>query len=220
MSVVEALTALLAGIVLLAAGWSLTGGMARAAADLRSDAEAVEVHRLVGSVLDAELAGARPGVDVMADPGGLALRVFRGWGVVCSTSMNGVAVEWRGLRLPDPTKDSLELTLADGRQRVVALVETSAGSECEGSGDVRRLIWPDGSLTGYPAPVLVRVFERGVYSVTDAFRYRRGAGGRQPLTPAILDAARSELAVVAGAPEVRVAIPGGSVRTRRWVLPW
>lgn len=218
MSLTEALVALVVGFALLALSATVTLRMAGVVAELRVDAEVVEIHRLVGGVLDTELAGARPGLDWAEDPDGLAVRAFRGWGVVCRPVEDGAIVGWMGLRLPDPAKDSLELVLADGRSVVVGLESTAAADPdpCSGSGAARVVRWP-AELEVRPDPVLVRLFERGLYALTDAFRYRRGRGGRQPLTPAVLDADRSGLRVVDGVPEARLGMPDGSVRVRRWV---
>jgi hypothetical protein len=220
MRVAEALVALLVGMALLEGGARILARAARESGEIVTRAERLETYRLVGSVLDAELAGARAGLDWSADPAGLALRVFRGWGAACAAGGPGVVVAHRGLRAPEPDKDSLELVLGDGGTRWVALAAVEATDPdvvCPAAGDPLRLRWPD-DLEDADRPVLVRVFERGLYAVTDAFRYRRGAGGRQPLSPSTLDADLSFLRVDGGAPEVILAPPDGApARVRRWV---
>jgi hypothetical protein len=220
MRVAEALVSLLLGMALLQGGAQVLARAGRASGELVARADRLETYRLVGGVLDAELAGARAGIDWSADPDGLSLRVFRGWGAACVAGGPGVVVAYRGLRRPEPDKDSLELVLGDGRRRWVALaaVESAAPDVvCPAPGDPVRLRWSD-DVEDQDSPSLARVFERGLYAVTDAFRYRRGAGGRQPLTPASLDPGRSSLTADGGAPEVTLVAPGGGpARTRRWV---
>jgi hypothetical protein len=83
---------------------------------------------------------------------------------------------------------------------------------------VQRWKWHQG---GAPAPVLVRLYERGTYYLADgAFRYRRGAGGRQPLTPERV-APGSGFRPVVGGVEIRVRVtaqPGSVSDEFVWVV--
>jgi hypothetical protein len=100
-----------------------------------------------------------------------------------------LVVSYRGDRAPDPSKDSVLLVTGTGLSVVRALVGTGAASTpCP--------TWAGASTRwrldlGAPARVVVaRLFERGSYHLADAaLRYRRGASGRQPLTPEVWTAA-------------------------------
>ena len=118
----------------------------------------------------------------------LALRSFRGYALACGapTAERELQVSAVGVRAPDPDKDSVLLLRASGGSVALALLERSASSgPCPAVvGPVQR--W---ALSG-PVPgdvVVARWFERGSYHLTaKALRYRRGLGGRQPLTPEVL----------------------------------
>lgn len=225
MRLLEVIVALLVGFALLAVGWGVLARSAVAGRTLLARSEMVEVERLTPWVLERELAGSRPLVDWADDPAGLSLRVFRGAGVRCgpvtgTDTETGVVVGYRGLRQPEPDKDSLELTHADGRRTVVRLASVTTldagedGGECGPETRPLRLRWLDDQATSGEGPgagvVLVRVFERGLYAVDDAFRYRRGAGGRQPLTVPVLDPGRSFLGAGGGDPRLELVRAEGS----------
>lgn len=148
-------------------------------------AEALELVRTVWVVLDEEIRPGLPGRDWrLTSDRAVELRAFRGVGRVCGLEGGRWAVAYRGIRAPDPNRDSLLVLGRDGGWRG-ALLEGAwtggVGCELDPGESARLLTWTGG---GDEEPVLVRSFESGRYSLEEgAFRYRRGAGGRQPLTP-------------------------------------
>ncbi|HSH46572.1 MAG TPA: hypothetical protein VK966_12080 [Longimicrobiales bacterium] len=149
--------------------------LARELRDLRRGAEA---RRTAQVVLGGELRYLMPGEAVL-EGDALYVRAFRGGGRVCRGAAETLELEYRGMRLPNPAKDSVVL-LTEGSE-VVRGVRSSARSEVCGPDGVRLTL-------DVPAPPAVwgMVFESGSYHAADgALRYRRGAEGRQPLTEAI-----------------------------------
>lgn len=189
-TLVETLVALLLGLLVLQAGMAAVGRTRLAHARTMERADALSAVRLTGALLRAETEAGRAGEDWVMDGSSLALRAYRGTGLVCGEheAPRALVVSYAGYRRPDPTKDSVEVVYADGARTVIELTGLTTGPlTCQGTAI-------EGSLTlelGVPVPpggVLARVFERGAYSLSDrALRYRRGAGGRQPLTPEILE---------------------------------
>jgi hypothetical protein len=136
----------------------------------------------------------------------LALRVFRGFGIVCAVSDEGVVLRYRGLREPDPTKDSL-LLIAQERTTAFRLV-TDRPLCVPRLGEQSFTIAPIDPL---PDGSLVLLFESGTYHIANrALRYRRGTDGRQPLTDELFDDRRSGFRMEAGG--VRVLLQGAAAR--------
>lgn len=107
-------------------------------------------------------------------------RAFRGGGPVCSENDGYLRVAYRGIRQPDPARDSVLLLGAAGAT-VHGLRTAARSPECPDGIAVRMDPEPP-AADGYAL-----FFETGTYSFSDgAFRYRRGQGGRQPLTEAVL----------------------------------
>lgn len=195
-SLPEVLTALTLGLFLLHLGWSTLRSLDAFEERARTRGDAVLAARMVRSVLRRELAHGVAGRDWWATPDSLSLRAFRGVGVVCGAVLDSaevLPVAWSGERLPEPAKDSVELIGADGSIAVVDLVGVVTWTEpCprDAPGET-----PMGWVTTLPRPkdpVAARVFERGSYHLSgSAFRYRLGAGGRQPLTPEVWDDGRT-----------------------------
>ena len=196
------------------ATWSVLAEQLRALRKAAGVGESLEAVRAGRVILGEEIRAGRPKGDRGAPvDDSLSLRAFRGVAVPCSSGagpgQGERMVRYRGLRTPDPGKDSLLLLGMDGRWRLQPLARarpvpgyTGPCPEIDGGGRVEGW-WVGGDGGG--DFVLVRLFERGSYHVADrALRYRRGKGGRQPLTPEILDAAGSEL----------VPAPDGAVRLR------
>lgn len=182
--------------------WSVVARLSRGVSTASHRAESLEAERTVWWVLSSETAGAGPGAAVhLAGPGVLELRAFRGRGVACGEvdSTGWLAVSYDGWRSPDPAKDSV-LGLDDaGRWTPLRLADRipDAGA-CVRTGE-RAERW---RLDPPPPPGLrvLRLFERGSYHLEDdAFRYRRGGGGRQPLTAPLLDPSSSGIERVGAA---------------------
>lgn len=187
-SAAEALVSLTLGLALVTLGWRVLAKQRSVAERVVSSLDVISARRLTTSVMAKELRAGVAGRDWEAPRGdSLALRVFRGWGWVCGiegTDGSRMLVSYRGERGPNPAKDSV-LVLTGSGWLVADLVgrakaEPSCPEGLSAEAEVWRLDPPihDG--------VIVRVFERGTYHVADrAFRYRRGFGGRQPLTPEV-----------------------------------
>lgn len=163
----------------------------------REVSSATHAQRVLRSVLRAELGTGVPGVDWTADaPDSIRLRAFRATGIPCGRAADStVVLRLRGIRVPDPSKDSVLVMTGEGKWEVADLVgrEPAACDSIDAaallSGSTRIERW---TLRPMPhVPVLLRAFESGSYHLADdALRYRRGAGGRQPLTEAVLASAR------------------------------
>lgn len=181
------LTLLLAGIL------SSVGRLAATQNRLSGDAE---TERAVAAILGAELR-TLTAADAGFGPDSVRLRAFRGAGVVCAAAAGSLLVGYRGVRLPEPDKDSILLVWPgfEAAYQVTSVVQ-DGGGDCASSGSATPLriaaAWraPDSA-----PPALALVFETGAYSIAaSALRYRRGAGGRQPLTQANLSDAGSGMA--------------------------
>lgn len=139
--------------------------------------------RVTGVVLQGELRWADPAYDVpVVAPGSLQVRAARAFGVVCGWQGTATLARLRGIRRPDPDKDSV--LLVPGEAVLALRSATLAPDACRHGPDeqVYRLtldeLAPRGALL---------VFERGSYHLSgSAFRYRRGLAGRQPLTAEVL----------------------------------
>lgn len=190
-------------VALLLVGW-MGAATLRAYAAIRTASErtsdvssATHAQRVLRSVLRAELGTGAPGVDWRADPpDSIRLRAFRATAIPCGRATDStIVVRFRGVRVPDPSKDSVLVMTGEGKWAVAELVgresaacdSIDAAALLAGSTQVER--WTLRPMP--PVPVLLRVFESGSYHLADdALRYRRGAGGRQPLTEAVLVSAR------------------------------
>jgi hypothetical protein len=155
-----------------------------ALANVTADAEVRETRRIARYTLAQELRTGLAGIDWVAGDGdSVALRAVRGTGVRCaSVSPPRWVVRYTGLRRPDSAKDSVLVLATDGVWRVAKLVRTRPGACEDGAGGE---IWELNPPV--PGAVVGRIFERGSYHVAaEAFRYRPGRGGRQPLTAQVL----------------------------------
>ena len=207
-SVLEALVSLLLLGALLQICWGVAAAQRRSLLRLERRTELLDAERTVWWVLSSETAAGRAGRDWRVDvPDVLTLRAFRGRGVVCRPGLDEdgwMAVRYRGWRQPDPRKDSLLVLDAAGRWSARALAGRVADPEaCPDGSDPTAERWlPEPPPAG--APVLARLFEPGSYHLEDAsFRYRRGPGGRQPLTAPVLDRRGSGLEPASGGARVR-----------------
>lgn len=205
-SVAEGLTGLLLTVLLLQLGWGVLRVHARAITELVDRAESADAGATVHGLLRQDLRGGLRERDSGPAAGdSISLRAFRGVGLPCDAGAgrgDGLTVLFRGTRTPDPEKDSLLVLdrrgrwLRTGLRARRALVGLAPGPcAAAASGTVER--WRLSS--GADDAVLLRLFERGSYHLTGgALRYRRGEGGRQPLTGVVLDDRASALDEGAG----------------------
>ena len=185
-SLLETVVSLLLLAAVVQSGWVVLAHHRTAASHVGARAEGLETVRTLAWLLQEEVSGGRPGGDWWADgKDSLALRAFRGVGLVKGgvVADDQLRVCFRGVRSPNPEKDSILLLGKDGRWRAHDLRRrVRADDACPGLGGGWEEDW---FLSPEPGDaILGRVFERGSYHLVDgALRYRRGAGGRQPLTP-------------------------------------
>lgn len=212
----ELVVVLLLGLLLGTLALSTLARVRTLVAAMGRRGDGLEAVRVARHVLAWELRFEGGGSMPAAAPADtLAVRAYRGVGLACpgARGRTTVTVVWRGVRAPDPSKDSVRLLAAGGGEWVAALVDVAPADACGSPWEGRALAL---SLSGeIPlVPVAVLAFERGSYHFTGgALRYRRGGAGRQPLTPESLAtppsrfedwgagrAARLDAAVFPGAP--------------------
>lgn len=189
---------------------------------LTARAEGLAAVRTIRHVLAEEVRVAAPVRDGWRSaPDSLDLRVFRGVALLCPGPREGgeVTVLVEGVRMPDPTKDSVLAVGPSGTGPALRLLERGASSApCEGAATAappERWV-----LSGDPPDeaVILRFYERGSYHLSGrALRSRRGAGGRQPLTPEVVsDGATGFEPVPGGGLGVRLATLGAAGRAVGW----
>lgn len=205
-SLLETLMVLLLLGLVAQGGWTVLARHRVAAANVGARAEGLETVRTIAWLLPEELSGGLPDEDWWANgTDSLELRAFRGVGLV-KGGVGGddwVRVCFRGVRSPNPEKDSVLLLGGDGRWKAHGLLRRVKTDEaCSGLGGGWEEDW---SLSPEPGDaILGRVFERGSYHlVNGALRYKRGEGGRQPLTPERVQSGK-------------VVRPEGAVTTFSW----
>ena len=208
LTVAETLVALLLGWGLSYLALSTLARQRTLQVSMTRQAEVLAAVRTTRHVLHAETRVGDPERDGWsATPDSLGIRAFRGMALVCPLSepSTEVLVQVEGTRLPDASKDSVLLVGEGGVATALALrsrATTVGGCPDGAGGGLER--W---GLSG-EAPkgtVLARYYERGSYHLSGgALRYRRGAGGRQPLTPSVLDDRESEFAAGVGGVAVRL----------------
>lgn len=175
------LVAWLFGFVLLAlAQFARSQGQLAAVTSHRVRAE--EVLRVTRVVLGRELRALASDDITALSQDSVRIRAMRGGGPVCGGAGSDLLVRYRGVRRPDPDKDSLLLVHSGApRGEAFRIMGVAAVPTCDGGLSItlgREPARPEG---------MALVFEGGTYSLSGgALRYRRGAGGRQPLTEAIL----------------------------------
>ena len=176
---------LLLGLALVGLGWRVLSRQRLVARRLVHQMDVLSARRVAATVLGRDLRRGVAGRD-WPDPAGdsLPLRAFRGWGLSCgaaSARPSSIVVAYRGERSPSPVKDSV-LMLGAGGWMPADLVGRArgAGAPCSDGLDFQSEVWQvDPPVSGS----VVLVFERGSYHLAGgALRYRRGKGGRQPLT--------------------------------------
>jgi hypothetical protein len=185
-SVPELLVALaLSGLVTaLAAG--LLRSQSIVARNIAERARRAEALRAAAHILTTELRWLAASDLRTMQADSLALRAFRGSGVVCAAESDAVTIRYRGVRQPDVTKDSLVVLRDTIFEAVMPLNSTAATTEgCTHGADEQLLRIANVALRPGDA---VAYFESGSYYLTSsALRYRLGAEGRQPITAELFD---------------------------------
>jgi hypothetical protein len=216
-SIVEAILALTLLALLVTTLWSFLARHRQVGIDLAQRADGLETVRTIAWLLRTEIANGRPGLDWEVHGGdSLTLRAFRGLALIRAGSPDGVRVGvcFRGFRSPAPEKDSVLLLGPDGRWRAINLEDrVRSSSPCSGVDDGWVEEWV--LSQGIPGAVLARLFESGSYHFTGwALRYRRGEGGRQPLTPETIETGSFRVGAGPGSPfgwEITLRPPKGRV---------
>ena len=188
-TVVEVLVSLLMGLALITLGGSALARQSTVASRLRSEMDLLSARRLAAIVIGKELrAGVRGRDWTVQAPDRLSLRAFRGWGLVCGIDAKSgtIFVDYQGERATNPVKDSVLILTAEGWRPADLTRRSAGGSPCAtdlgGDSEVWTIDPP------VPGALVARIFERGSYHISDgALRYRRGLGGRQPLTLDVFD---------------------------------
>ncbi|MDX1674554.1 MAG: hypothetical protein R3314_07170 [Longimicrobiales bacterium] len=173
------LVAWLFALVLIAAA-RFAGAQGRLAVLGQERGRAADVVRTTDLVLNGELRyAAAP--DMVAGRDSVRLRAVRGGGTICGGGSE-ISIRYRGARRPDPTKDSALIITADTTDGTVHQV-TAVASDTACGGYRLGVSPPAGRSVG-----MVLIFETGAYYLSrGALRYRRGRGGRQPVTEAVLE---------------------------------
>ncbi len=200
-SVVEALVALLLGLLLMALCLALLARQRSIQLALAQRMDLVGTVRAVRHIVGTELHRGWGALDyVVHAPDSLTLRAYRGIARVCSVqSWNRLVVSVEGTRLPDPTKDSVLFLMAGGGVGSAAVLSLGPGDAglCASRPGRPRTLEVSDSVP--PDVVLVRYFERGSYHLSGrALRYRRGLAGRQPITPESLGTPTSAFSIRPG----------------------
>jgi hypothetical protein len=119
------------------------------------------------------------------------LRVFRGVGIVCSITPPRVTMRYRGVRQPDPSKDSMLLAGTE-QAGTIRLVSSRVDPCTSQPGEQLTAVEPAIPIT---VGAVVLFYESGSYHLAaSALRYRRGASGLQPITDDFMDHAHSQFA--------------------------
>jgi hypothetical protein len=145
--------------------------------------------------LRAELRALSPGTDLrVIARDSVASRIFRGLAVVCGHRDERTYVRYRGLRLPDPAKDSAMQIGVENVFGLRALAEDSTACVRAPQERVLSFSW----AVAAPMGSMWLLFESGAYHISgNAVRYRRGAESRQPITNEVFDERSSAFTAVA-----------------------
>ena len=169
--------------------------LARYSAELVLSADAL---RTASAVIHGELLRAASDDVRAVAADSVAIRAFRGRGVVCAVWPDRILVRYRGDRLPEPAKDSLLfLDGAGGGTALPVLDVEHAPVPCAAAADETGLrIRVDAAA---PSPHgMILVYESGRYYLSArAMRYRLGNEGRQPLTAEAFVTGRSAFGLAA-----------------------
>ncbi|HET9438823.1 MAG TPA: hypothetical protein VFO52_01555 [Longimicrobiales bacterium] len=190
-ALLEALVAALLGALVTGTAVLLLQAQTRIARSTSERSERNDAIRSVLQVLRAELQSLEPRNDLRAVArDSVAARIIRGVAVICGSDGTYSHARYRGLRLPDPAKDSaLQIGVENVIPILAAHTDSAACSPTAGE-DVVSFSW-----SGFaPVGSMWLIFESGSYHLSgNALRYRRGTESRQPITNEVIDHARSSL---------------------------
>jgi hypothetical protein len=218
-ALIELLSAVATIAVLLLVTSALFRLASRTALEIGDRAEALDALRTTTALLDRELRPLTAHDFRLAPPDSIALRAFRGSAIPCDSAAGALRVRYAGIRHPDASKDSV-VAIAAGSEMitgVTAAVPVAATAACTpASGETVLAL---STVAPLPAAAVLLVFERGAYSIGGgALRYRRGLGGRQPLTATAFGGRASGLhAPSHDAVEIRLDVDTG--RPATFALP-
>ncbi|MEO5511846.1 MAG: hypothetical protein ABIS27_14550 [Longimicrobiales bacterium] len=195
--------AVVEGIVVL--GLSVLIGAALSAALLtqsrlaRAVAERIahnDAARMTLLVLPREIRLADPDRDVRASSAdSLAGRWVRSSGTICASQGNLTWLRLRGIRAPDPAKDSL--LLVSSQQETVHVLSAFVRDQAHCAASADEQIYRTTLSATPPDGAVAMIFESGTYYLSQrALRYRLGGEGRQPLTEEFLRDGLSTLQLV------------------------
>lgn len=184
-SLIEMIAAMTLSSFVLAVMAGICVAQMRLARTIAERAVATESARTVSSVLTGEARRMIVADVIASSHDSLAIRAFRGLGLPCGVTAAGVLVRYTGDRMPDTTKDSVLIVTSPGESPTVLQQSVPAPGQCPSLPGEVILEWRTGHAL--PLTAVLLAFESGSYHLSSgAFRYRTGAGGRQPLTPDVL----------------------------------
>jgi hypothetical protein len=205
-TVVEALLALLLGWGIVQLGLSVLAGQRRHRMSMVETSEWLATRRIARHVLGGEVRWTDGEGAWQASAETLSLRAYRGYALICPEALpaSTVLVRPGGIRRADPAKDSVVVIGAGGGLTLALRSRAVVHESCPGvpMGPTER--WQLSGEVPRGAAV-AKFFERGSYHLwRGALRYRRGPGGRQPITPDRLATPSSSFGSPPRAIEVRL----------------
>lgn len=203
----------IAGLV-VASATLLLHAQTRAAQTITHHSERSDAARTALLVLQAEWQNLVAGSDIRAVASdSLVSRIFRGVAIVCGRSGANTLFRYRGLRLPDPAKDSaLEVGL-ETSVPINSFYQDSTSCVHTPGEQVLATQWRGDATPGS----FWLLFESGGYHLSgNALRYRLAGATRQPISNQILDDRQSRFTAlrdsVLRAIHVLIAEAGGPAR--------
>lgn len=191
-SLIEAIVAILLGAFLVSAAWMGLAQQRKVLEGMIRRTDGLATIRMARTSLARDVSSADDRT-VLMDSDTVGLRVVRGIALPCvvqdpTPNPESLAVRYRGIRNPNPAKDSIRGLTSDGGWVVAKLMNVVELNECDASNGARglRLL----ASSDIETLVYVEIFEAGSYHLSGrALRYRGPGGNRQPLTPENVEAA-------------------------------
>ena len=184
-ALLEVIVAALLGAIVTVTAVLLIQAQARIAHGTSERSERNDALRSALAVLHAELEPIQPAADLHAvSRDSVVARILRGLAVVCAQNDGRVYARYRGLRLPDPGKDSALYVGVEHAVPILSARVDTTGCVHAGNENVIAFTWPAAAPNGS----VWLIFETGSYHLQNyALRYRRPGESRQPITSEIID---------------------------------